>query len=71
MVLVRVREHDGLDHAFVLFQVGGVGNYDVHTQQFLLGEHQSRIDHNNFVAEAQGQHIHAEFAQSAQRNGPQ
>ncbi len=65
VVFMRVREHDGLHHAFVLLQVGGVGNYDVHAKQFLLWEHQARVDDDNFVAEAQGHHIHAEFAQSA------
>ena len=71
VVLVRVRQHDGAHHVLVLLQVSDVGDDDVHAQQFLLGEHQARVDHDNVVAGAEGHHVHAELAQSAQRNGPQ
>ena len=71
MVLVRVREDDRAHHALVLLQVGDVRDYDVHSEEFLLGEHQAGVDHDDVVAGAKGQHVHAEFAQSAQRYGPQ
>ena len=71
VIFVRVRQHDGAHHSLVLLQVGDVRDDDVHAEQFLLGEHQARVDHDDVVAGAQRHHVHAEFAQSAQRNGPQ
>ena len=71
VILVRVREDDRAHHALVLFQIGNVGDHDIHAEQLLLGEHQARIDHDNVVARAEGEHVHSELAQSAERNGPQ
>ena len=71
VIFVRVREDDGAHHALVLFQVGDVRDDDVHAEKFLLGKHQARVNHNDVVAAAEGHHVHAEFAQPAQRNCPQ
>ncbi len=62
-----------------IFQIQGlIKQHNIHlfSSNFsLYGDMSERVmqvfDHDNFIAEAQGHHIHAEFAQSAQRNGPQ
>ena len=71
VVFVRVREDDRAHHALVLLQVGDVGDDDVDAEQFLLGKHQAGVDHDDVVAAAKSEHVHAELAQSAERNGPQ
>jgi len=71
MIFMRVRQDDGSHHAPVLFQVGNVRDDDIDAQQLLLGKHQSRIDHDDVLATAEGHHVHAELAQPAQRNSPQ
>ena len=71
MVFVAVRQNDGAHGVAVLLQVGDVGDDDVHAKQFGFGKHHPGIDHDQVVAVAQGQHVHAELAQAAQRNGPQ
>ena len=55
----------------ILLQVGDVGNDDVDAEQFGFREHHARVDHQDVVPGAQGHHVHAEFAQSAERNSPQ
>jgi hypothetical protein len=71
VIFVRVGQHDGADFIFVLLQVGDVRDDDVHAEQFLLREHQTGVDHDDVFAAAKRHHVHAKFAQSAQRNGPQ
>ena len=71
MIFVPVRQDDRANHPLVLLQVGDVRDHDVHAEQLLLGKHQPRVDHDDVVARAQREHVHAELAQPAQRNGPQ
>jgi hypothetical protein len=71
VIFMRVREDDRAYHTFVLLQVCDVRDNDVYAEQFLLGEHEPGINDDNVVTEAQCKHVHSEFAQSAQRNGPQ
>ena len=70
VVFMRVGQNDGAHHALVLFQVGDVGNDDIHAEQFLLGEHEARVNDDDVVAGAQGEHVHSELAQPAERDGP-
>jgi hypothetical protein len=51
---------------FVFNEVGDIGNYDIHAEQFRLGEHQAGVDHDNVVFPAKGQAVHAEFAKAAE-----
>ena len=70
VIFVRVGEDDGAHHSFILLQVGDVRDDDVHAEQFLLGKHQTSVNYDDVVAGAQREHVHAELAQPAQRNGP-
>ena len=70
VIFVRMRENDGANHALVLFQIGGVGNDDVNAEEFLLGEHEARIDDDDVVAGAENEHVHSKFAEPAERDGP-
>ena len=68
VVLVSVREDDATDLLFVLDQIGDIGDDDVHAKKLDLGEHQAGVDDENVVFVADGEAVHAEFAQSAERN---
>ena len=65
VIFVRVGQHDGPHFIFVLLQVADVRDDDVHAQQFLLGEHQSRVNHDDVLSATEGHHVHAKFAQTA------
>jgi len=64
VVLVSVGEDDGANMLFVFNEVADIGDYDIHAQQFRLGEHQPGVDHDNVVFPANGHAVHAEFAES-------
>src|SRR5271163_4796793 len=68
VVFMSVGEDDRADALPVFDQVGDVGDDDVHAEQFRLGEHQPRVDHNYVVLPAYCQAVHAELAQAAERN---
>ena len=68
MVFVAVGEDQRADLLLVLFQVGEVGHDDIDAQQFRVGEHHAGIDHDDVVAVADGGHVHAELAESAERD---
>ena len=71
VVFVPVRENDAADVLAVLDQVGNVGDDDVHAEQFGFGEHQAGVDDDDVVSPADGHAVHAELAQSAERNNMQ
>ena len=68
MVFVAVGQDKPADHFPVLLQIGEIGRDDVDAEQFRIGEHHSRIDDDDVVAVTDGHRVHAELAQSAQRN---
>ena len=68
MVFVAVRQEDGFDFALVFEQVADVGDDDVDAEQFVVGEHHAGIDDDDGSAAAERHHVHAKFAESAQRN---
>jgi hypothetical protein len=45
MIFMPVRQHDGPNHAPMLFQVGNIGDNDIDAQQLVFGKHHSRIDY--------------------------
>ena len=69
MIFMAVRQHDCADLRTVLLQVGDVGNDQINAKEFRLREHHARVDDDDFVTEPQCHHVHAEFAEAAQRNG--
>ena len=50
------------------FEKREVGRDDIDAQQFGIGEHHPGIDDDDVVAVAEGHRVHAELAQSAQRD---
>ena len=68
MIFVTVCEHDSAYVLAVLREVRNVGNDNVDAEQLGLGEHQSSIDDDDVVGPANGHAIHAEFAESTQRD---
>ena len=66
VVLVTVGQDQGADVVLVLLEEGEVGHHQVDAQQFGIREHHAGVDHDDVVAVADGGHVHAELAQSAQ-----
>src|ERR1700722_12439867 len=65
VVFVRVRENNSAYHALVLLQVGGIRDDDIDAEQLLLGKHQSGVNYDDVVRNAERHHVHSEFAQTA------
>ena len=68
MVLVAMGEDDGADMLPILSEVSDVGYDDVHAQELRFGEHQAGVDDDDVVFPSQGEAVHAEFAQAAERD---
>ena len=66
VVLVAVGQNHGSHLRLVLLQESQVGHHQIDAQQLGVGEHHSAIDYDNVFAVADGGHVHAELAQSAQ-----
>ena len=64
MIFVAVGENDSAHTLAVFGEIGNVRDHDVDAQQFGLGEHEARVDHDNVVAPADGHAVHAEFAEA-------
>ena len=62
MVFVPVSQNDGAHPLAVLNQVGNIRHYNIHTQQFGFGEHQTSVDDDNVVAPTHGHAVHSELA---------
>ncbi len=69
MVFVAVSEDDGTDVSAILLEIGDVGNDEVDAEKLRFGEHHAGVDDEDVVAESQGHHVHAEFAETAERDG--
>ena len=68
VVFVAVGEDQRQNVLLMLLEKGKVGHYQVDAQQLGFGEHHAAIDDEDVVAVAKSGHIHAEFAQPAERN---
>ena len=66
VILMTMREHDGLDLVFVLQQIGNIRNNEVDAQHIVLWEHQTRIDDEDFLVATDYRHVLADFPQTAQ-----
>ena len=71
VVFVAVGENDGADVRAIFQQVCDVGNYDVNAQQFGLRKHEAGVDDDDVVTPAQRHAVHAELAESAERDDVQ
>ena len=68
VVFVAVGQDHGADVLLVLFEEREVGHDQIDAQQLRLGEHHPAIHDDDVVAVANGRHIHAELAESAEGN---
>ncbi len=68
VVLMAVGEDEGADELLVFLEERQVGHNQVDAQQLGLGEHHSGIDDDDVIAVADGGHVHAKLAASAQRD---
>jgi hypothetical protein len=71
VVLVAMREDDGADEGTVFDEVADVGNNDVDAEELFLGEHEAGVDDDDVVPETEGEAVHAELAQPAERDNLQ
>src|SRR6266566_8248414 len=69
VVLMTVREDDGADARAVLLQIRNVGNDKINAQKLRLREHHARVDDEDVLAITQREHVHSEFAKTAERDG--
>jgi hypothetical protein len=67
VIFVPVRQHERGRAAFLL-EVRHVRNDPVHAEELGIGEHHSRIDDDRRLAPGEGEHVHAEFTESAEGN---
>ena len=67
VVLVPVRQHERGD-APVLLQVRHVRDDAIHAEQLGIGEHDAGVDDNRRLVPREREHVHAELAESAERN---
>src|SRR4029077_1786616 len=68
VVFVAVGEHDGADVRTVLLQVGNIRNHQVDAEEFRFREHHARVEDDDVLTETQHHHVHAKFAETAERN---
>src|SRR6202035_1262262 len=71
VIFVTVSEDDAADALPVLDEIGNVGDYDVDTEEFGFGKHESGVDDNDVVAPADGHAVHTELAQAPERDNLQ
>src|ERR1019366_8292585 len=67
VVFVAVGQNHGSHLRLVFLEESQVGHHQIDAQQLGVGEHHAAIHDDNVFAVADGGHVHAEFAQSAQR----
>ena len=68
MILMAVREHDGLDLVAVLEEIRDIRNHEIDAEHILLGEHQAGINEQDLILIADDRHILANLSQTAERN---
>src|SRR6267142_1514732 len=69
VIFMAVRQHDRAYMSTILLQIRSVRYDQVDAEQFRFRKHHARIDDEDVVAEPQRHHVHAEFAETAERNG--
>ncbi len=68
VIFVAVRENDGADVLAILLEIGDVGNDEVDAEKLGFGEHHAGVNDENVVTETKHHHVHAEFAETAERD---
>jgi len=67
VILVAVRQHERGGASFLL-QVREIGNDPIHAEQLGIGKHDAGVDNDRCLAPGERQHVHPEFAESAEWN---
>ena len=68
VIFMAVRQNEPAHHGGMLLQIGEIGSDDIHAEQLGIREHHAGVDHDDVVAVAQRHRIHAEFAETAERD---
>ena len=68
VIFVAVRQQNGADAFAIRAHVTEVGNDNVHAEQFGIRKHDAAVDDNDVIVKLKRHHVHAEFAQTAERN---
>ena len=71
MILMAMREHDGLHLVAIFHEICDVWNHEVNAKHVVLREHETSINQKNLVPISHDRHIFADFPQSAQGNNLQ
>ena len=71
VVLVSVRDEDGLDLVGVLDKVGDIGDDEIDAGHVLFGEQDTRVDDDCLVPVLDDHHVLADLAEAAQRDHAQ
>ena len=65
MILMAVRQHNGLDLVTVLDEIADIRDDEIDAEHVFIREHQSRIDDENLIIHADDGHILADLPQAS------
>ena len=68
VVLVGMRDQEGLDVGLAFLEVRDVGDDEVDPEHLLVGEHQAAVDDDDVVAVLEHVHVLADLADPAERD---
>ncbi len=68
VIFMSVGQDEGTDVFAMLLQVGEIRRNNVHSKEFRVGEHHSRVDYDDVVTVADRHRVHPELAESAERD---
>ena len=68
VILMPVRKNNPADFRSVLDEVADVGDDDVDAEELFFWEHEAGVDHDDVVTVVECEAVHAELAESAERD---
>src|SRR5215472_7049034 len=71
VILMAMGEDNGADQGAVFYEKADIGDDDVDAEELFLGEHEAGVDDDDVVTETEGEAVHAELAQPAERDNLQ
>jgi hypothetical protein len=69
VIFVTVGENNGADEGAILLEVRDVWDDEIDAQEFGFREHHAGVDDEDVVADPEGHHVHAKFAETAEWDG--
>jgi len=68
VIFVTVCEDDRFDLVAILLEIGDVGDDEIDAEEFGFGEHHAGVNNDDGFADANGHHVHTEFAETTERD---